>query len=76
MEVIKKNELMTWNEFAEANNYKPNGILYLFLPNEVEIEDGRKMNCIAYLKKDDKAVPVWVNYKGSNKDVIIAEPTA
>lgn len=74
MEVIERNELMTWNEFAEANNYKPNGILYLFLPNEVEIEDGRKMNCIVYLKKEGKVVPVWAYYKSSNKDVIMAEP--
>ena len=73
-QVIKRKDLMTWNEFASANNYTPNGILYLFLPNEIEIEDGVKMNCIAYLKKDGKAVPVWAHYKGSNKDVIIAEP--
>ena len=74
MKAIERTELMTWNEFAKANNYKPNGILYLFLPNEIEIEDGRKMNCIAYLKKDGKDVPVWAYYKGSNEDVIIAEP--
>lgn len=74
MEVIERNELMTWNEFAEANKYKPDGILYLFLPTEIEYEDGQKMNCIAYLKKDGKVVPVWAYYKGSDKDVIIAEP--
>jgi hypothetical protein len=74
MEVIESNKLMTWDEFAKANNYIPDGILCLYLPVEITLKDGQKMNSIAYLKEDGKIIPVWANCKGPNQDVYIARP--